>query len=237
MIFNFILAFFAGFISFLSPCVLPLIPGYISYISGQSLNDLIEKKEPVIKKTIFFSIGFSIIFIIFGATASFLGKLLIQYSGQLRIVAGIIIITFSAQLLGIINLTFLNVEKKYYTKNYHHNTIFPLIVGAAFGFGWSPCIGPVLGSILVLAAVEKTIYQSIFLLSFYSLGLAIPFVLFGYAIQKSLTISKILKKKLYLINKISGSILLLTGLLILTNQLQFLGFYIIKAIPILSRLG
>ena len=154
MIFNFFLAFFAGFVSFLSPCVLPLIPGYISYISGQSLDKLISQKKPIIKKTIFFCLGFSIIFIAFGATASLLGKLFITYSNQLRLVAGIIIITFSLQLLGIINLDFLNIEKKYYTKNYHHNTIFPLVVGAAFGFGWTPCIGPILGSILVLAAVE-----------------------------------------------------------------------------------
>ena len=237
MIYSFILAFFAGFISFLSPCVLPLIPGYISYISGQSLDQLIDRKEPIIKKTIFFSIGFSIIFITLGATASFLGKLLLHYSSQLRVIAGIIIIIFSAQLLGIIKINLLNTEKKYYTKNYHHNAIFPLVVGAAFGFGWSPCIGPILGSILVLAAVEKTLYQSILLLSFYSLGLAIPFILSGYAIQKHFLISKLLKKKLLIINKISGVILLVTGFLILTNQLQVLGFYIIEFIPILSSLG
>ena len=110
-------------------------------------------------------------------------------------------------------------------------------MGAAFGFGWSPCIGPILGSIIVLAAVEKTLYQSILLFSFYSLGLAIPFILSGYAIQKYFLISKLLKKKLLIINKISGVILLVTGFLILTNQLQVLGFYIIEFIPILSSLG
>tara|TARA_B100000427_G_C15484960_1_gene584822 strand:+ start:711 stop:1424 length:714 start_codon:yes stop_codon:yes gene_type:complete len=237
MIFNFFLAFFAGFVSFLSPCVLPLIPGYISYISGQSLDKLISQKKPIIKKTIFFCLGFSIIFIAFGATASLLGKLFITYSNQLRLVAGIIIITFSLQLLGIINLDFLNIEKKYYTKNYHHNTIFPLVVGAAFGFGWTPCIGPILGSILVLAAVEKTFYESIILLSFYSLGLAIPFILSGYAIHKFLFLSKVIKKKIYIINKISGTVLLITGFLILINKLQIIGFYILEFFPILSKLG
>ena len=109
-------AFGAGLLSFLSPCVLPLIPGYISYISGQTLNELVEKRQSVLLKTIYFSLGFSIVFIIFGLTASFLGKLFITYSKELRMVAGIIIILFSLQLIGIIKLNLLNKEKKYYTK-------------------------------------------------------------------------------------------------------------------------
>ena len=169
MIINLLLAFLAGFISFLSPCVLPLIPGYISYISGQSLNEVIEKKQSVLFKTIYFSIGFSIVFIVFGAAASFVGKLFIEYANLLRIIAGLIIIIFSLQLIGIINLNQLNKEKKFYTKKYSNNIFFPILVGAAFGFGWTPCIGPILGSILVLASVKETIAESILLLSFYSL--------------------------------------------------------------------
>ena len=156
------IAFLAGLISFLSPCVLPLIPGYISYISGSSLEKLVEKKNNlVIIKTIFFTLGFSVIFIILGSTASFLGKFFLNNSNILGIVAGIIIIFFSLHLIGIINFKFMNKDIRIFTDQYSHNLAFPFLVGAAFGFGWTPCIGPILGSILTLAALEEKIGQSI----------------------------------------------------------------------------
>jgi cytochrome c-type biogenesis protein len=152
-------------------------------------------------------------------------------------IAGIIIILFSLQLIGIIKLNLLNKEKKYYTKKYHENSFFPILVGGAFGFGWTPCIGPILGSILALAAIEETVFESILLLSFYSLGLAIPFILSGYGMHKFLILSKNLKKTTPVIIKVSGIILFFTGILILTNQLQVLGYYILESFPILSQLG
>jgi len=231
------LAFGAGFISFLSPCVLPLIPGYISYISGESLGDIVEKQKKVILKTILFSLGFSLVFISFGATASFIGNILLENSSTLRIIAGIIIIIFSLQLIGILNLNFLNQEKRFQTKNYSNNLFFPVVVGAAFGFGWTPCIGPVLGSILTLAAVESSIGKGILLLSFYSLGLAIPFILSGYGISKFLAFSKNFRKNIRIVSISGGVILLITGILILTNKLQALGYFILEAIPILGNLG
>ena len=205
------LAFGAGFISFLSPCVLPLIPGYISYISGESLGDIVEKQKKVILKTVLFSLGFSLVFISFGATASFIGNILLENSNTLRIIAGIIIIIFSLQLIGILNLNFLNQEKRFQTKNYSNNLFFPVLVGAAFGFGWTPCIGPVLGSILTLAAVESSIGKGILLLSFYSLGLAIPFILSGYGISKFLAFSKNFRKNIKIVSVSGGAILLITG--------------------------
>ena len=171
--FELFIALGAGLISFLSPCVLPLIPGYISYISGQSLNELTASKKVNLIPLLLFSLGFSFVFIVFGASASALGKILLQNYNQLRIVAGLIIIIFSLQLIGIINIKFLNYEKKYYT-NKSTNPLFTFIVGMAFGFGWTPCIGPILGSILALAATEETISKAILLLCCYSLGLAIP---------------------------------------------------------------
>ena len=231
------LAFGAGFISFLSPCVLPLIPGYISYISGESLGDIVEKQKKVILKTILFSLGFSLVFISFGATASFIGNILLENSSTLRIIAGIIIIIFSLQLIGILNLNFLNQEKRFQTKNYSNNLFFPVVVGAAFGFGWTPCIGPVLGSILTLAAVESSIGKGILLLSFYSLGLAIPFILSGYGISKFLAFSKNFRQNIRIVSISGGVILLITGILILTNKLQALGYFILEAIPILGNLG
>ncbi len=237
MILNLLIAFSAGFISFLSPCVLPLIPGYVSYISGQTLDEIIEDNKLVLLKTIFFSIGFSIIFISFGITASFIGKFLINYSNQLRIIAGLIIILFSLQLIGLINLKILNSETRFFTKNYRNNLIFPVIVGMAFGFGWTPCIGPILGSILALAAIEENISKGILLLSFYSLGLAIPFIISGVLIDKFLFFSKSFRKYISTITKVGGTILLLTGIAILTGQLQVLGFFILEYFPLLGNIG
>ena len=230
------IAFGAGLISFLSPCVLPLIPGYVSFISGNTLNEILEKKKIDLLPLIVFSLGFSFVFIIFGATASFLGQILLQNSQILRSIAGVIIIIFSLQLIGILNIKFLNVEKKFYTKK-SNNIFFVFIVGMAFGFGWTPCIGPILGSILALASTEETIYKAILLLSFYSLGLAIPFILSGYLMQKFLLFSKNFKKNINLVTKGGGIILLITGILILTNQLQVLGYYILNYLPFLQNFG
>ena len=237
MILNLIIAFGAGLISFLSPCVLPLIPGYISYISGESLGEIVEKQKKILLKTILFSLGFSLVFISFGATASFIGNLLLEYSNSLRIAAGIVIIIFSLQLIGILNLNFLNKEKRIYTKNYSDNLFFPIIVGAAFGFGWTPCIGPVLGSILALAATESSIGKGILLLSFYSLGLAIPFVLSGYGISKFLEFSKNFKKNIRRVSISGGIILLITGILIITNKLQIIGYFLLEVLPFLGNIG
>ena len=237
MIIKLILSFGAGFISFLTPCVLPIIPGYISYITGKSLNEIEQNKKVVLLKTILFSIGFSIIFIILGATASAVGNILLFLSNELRIAAGVVIILFSLQMLGILNFNFLNQEKRIETKSYKDNYAFPLLVGAAFAFGWTPCIGPVLGSILALSATETSISTGVLLLSFYSLGLAIPFILSGYYMSKFLTTRKGFSKYYGKVTKTGGVILLLTGVLIATNQIQVISYYILTIFPFLTTLG
>ena len=229
-------AFGAGLLSFLSPCVLPLIPGYISYISGPSLNELLEKKEINIIPLILFSLGFSIVFILFGAASTFLGQIVLNNSNTLRIVAGLIIIVLSLHIIGIINLKFLNYEKRIQT-NINKSVFSPILIGMAFAFGWTPCIGPILGSILVLAATEESLSQGILLLSFYSIGLAIPFILSGYLIQRFLIFSKNFRKNINLVSKIGGIILLITGILILTDQLQALGYYLLNIFPFLQNFG
>jgi len=229
-------AFGAGLISFLSPCVLPLIPGYIAYISGSSLNELLEKQNINLLPIIFFTLGFSIVFIIFGAAATFLGQLFLENSNHLRIVAGIIIIIFSLHIIGILKLNFLNFEKRIYSEK-KQGLFSPILVGMAFAFGWTPCIGPILGSILALASTEESINKGILLLLFYSLGLAIPFILSGYLIQKFMIVSKNLKKNMNLITKIGGGLLLITGILVITNQLQVLGFYLLEYLPFLQKFG
>ena len=191
--FQALIAFGAGFISFLSPCVLPLVPGYISFISGSSLNQLIENKKVNLLPLILFSSGFSFVFIAFGTAASTFGKILLQNYNHLRVVAGLIIIIFSLQLIGLINIKLLSYEKKYYTKK-PTGLLFTFVVGMAFGFGWTPCIGPILGSIIALASIEESLPKAVTLLIFYSLGLAVPFILSGFLIQKFLIFSKNFKK-------------------------------------------
>ena len=234
--FEIIVAFGAGLISFLSPCVLPLIPGYISYISGSSINELLEKKNVNLVPIILFTVGFSIVFIIFGAASTFLGQVLLQNSYELRIVAGFIIIILSLHIIGLINIGFLNYEKRIQT-NVNKNFFSPILIGMAFAFGWTPCIGPILGSILVLASTEESLGRGILLLFFYSIGLAIPFILSGYLMQKFLIFSKNFKKNINNVSKIGGIILLITGILIITNQLQALGYYLLDIFPFLQNFG
>ena len=226
----------AGLISFLSPCVLPLIPGYISYISGSSINELIEKKSVNLFPIILFTVGFSIVFIFFGAASTLLGQVLLQNSYELRIVAGVIIIILSLHIIGIINIKFLNYEKRVQT-DIKRNFFSPALIGMAFAFGWTPCIGPILGSILVLASTEESLQQGILLLTFYSIGLAVPFILAGYLIQRFLVFSKNFRKNINKVSKIGGSILLITGILMITNHLQALGFYLLNIFPFLQNFG
>ena len=234
--FELFIAFGAGLISFLSPCVLPLIPGYISYISGSSLSELVGKKNINLTPMILFTVGFSIVFIIFGAASTFLGQVLLQNSYELRIASGLIIVILSLHIIGIINLKFLNYEKRFQT-NINTSFYSPILIGMAFAFGWTPCIGPILGSILVLAATEENINRGMLLLISYSLGLALPFILSGYLIQKFLIFSKKFRKNIDLVSKIGGIILLITGILILTNQLQALGYYLLSIFPFLQNFG
>tara|TARA_B000000532_G_scaffold215829_1_gene187702 strand:+ start:191 stop:904 length:714 start_codon:yes stop_codon:yes gene_type:complete len=231
------LAFGAGFISFLTPCVLPIIPGYISYITGKKLEEMEINRRLILTKTIIFSLGFSSVFVSLGIAASFIGNVLLFFSNELRIFAGLIIIFFSLQLLGILNLNFLNKERRIETKSFKDNYIFPYVVGAAFAFGWTPCIGPVLGSIIALSASEATINKGALLLSFYSFGLAIPFILSGYYINIFLNTKKSFSKHYGKVMKTGGVILLATGILILTNKIQVISYYILTTFPFLISLG
>ena len=231
------LAFGAGFISFLTPCVLPIIPGYISYITGKNLNEIEKDRRVVLFKTILFCCGFSAIFISLGAAASAIGNILLFFSNEYRIAAGVIIILFSLKMLGLFNFNFLNREKKFDSGGYRDNYAFPFVVGAAFAFGWTPCIGPVLGSIIALSATEETVMQGVILLSFYSLGLAIPFILSGFYMNRFLVSKKGFGKYFKRISITGGLILLLTGVLIVTNQIQVISFFILTHFPFLTTLG
>ena len=161
---------------------------------------------------------------------------MLQNSYELRIFAGLVIVILSLHIIGIINLKFLNYEKRIQT-NTNTNFYSPILIGMAFAFGWTPCIGPILGSILVLAATEESINKGILLLASYSIGLALPFIISGYLIQKFLIFSKNFKKNINVVSKTGGIILLITGILILTNQLQALGYYLLNIFPFLQNFG
>ncbi len=232
------LSFVAGIVSFLSPCVLPLIPGYLSFICGTDLENLQKKsKYFILEKSLLFVFGFSIIFILLGASSTFFGSFLLNKSNIFSNVISIIIIIFGLYLLGIVKFNFLNKELKFYISKYSNSFFFPLIVGMGFAFGWTPCIGPILGSILALASLENTLIQGIFLLITYSIGLGIPFVLAGYYMGNFLVFSKKARKFISKIQKISGLVLIVTGILILTSKLQSIGFYLLEALPFLGKLG
>lgn len=234
----FFLSFFAGMISFLSPCVLPLIPGYLSFICGTDLENLQKKsKYFILQKSALFVLGFSLIFILLGASSTFFGSFFLAKSQMFSNIIAIIIIIFGLYLTGIINLNFFNNEFRFYISKYSNNFSFPFVVGMGFAFGWTPCIGPILGSILALASLESSLSQGIFLLLVYSIGLGVPFMLAGYYMGNFLLFSKKARKSIMTIQKISGVVLIITGVLIFTSKLQTLGFYILNLFPFLAKLG
>ena len=232
------LSFFAGIISFLSPCVLPLIPGYISFLNGTTLEELeYNKRNFIFKETLLFAIGFSIVFVCLGATATFFGSLMLKYSNIFTFIVGIIIIFFSLNMIGLLQLRLLNQDFKYHFKKQITNPYMSFLVGIGFGFGWSPCIGPILGSVLALASLETTLTKGVALLTIYSIGLAIPFILSGLYITKFLIFSKKTRIHILKIQKASGYILLITGVLIITGKIQSLGFFLLEWFPLLGKLG
>ena len=230
----------AGVLSFLSPCVLPIVPAYIAYMAGISLQDVeLNEKKPnrrVFYSSIAFVLGLSTVFIVLGAAVSFVGQFLLSYQNILEIIAGFIIILFGLNFIGILSLGF-GREFRFEVTRLKGGILVSYILGLAFAFGWTPCIGPILGSILALASIEETLSRAVILLISYSLGLAVPFVLSGYLIQRFLLFSKNFKKNINLISKIGGITLLVTGILILTNQLQAVGFYIIEIFPFMQKFG
>lgn len=240
-----IAAFFAGILSFLSPCVLPLVPAYISLMSGVSIEDLQQAadRRAVLKKTITASLafiaGFSLVFILIGAAATAIGTFLFQWKFHLSKIGGIIIIILGLYFLGLFKkpLQFLNYEKRFHVKKIQVGVVGSFVVGLAFAFGWTPCYGPILGAIVGLASVQDSVGQGIFLLSVYSLGLGIPFLLTAIATQRFLDTFNKIKHYFRVIEIFSGSFLILIGVLLFTGQLSVLATKLLEWFPWLQRLG
>ena len=237
-------AFIAGILSFLSPCVLPLVPGYISFMSGVSIEDLRHgDRREILTKTVFtslaFILGFSLIFVLLGATATTIGKFLLSKIVLISKIAGIIVIILGLHFLGLFKKTlqFLNYEKRFHVQNIKPGIVSAFVVGLAFAFGWTPCIGPILGPILFLAGGQDTVWNGIFLLSVYSLGLGIPFLLTAIATHSLLNVFDKVKRHFQVLEIISGVFLIFIGILMVTGQLSILATKLIQWFPGLANLG
>jgi len=218
MVLSLSIAFFAGFISFISPCVLPLIPGYVSFICGTTLNELDNKsKNFILKKSIFFSLGFSLVFISLGATATFIGSFLLQNSKILSIGSGVIIIFFGMYLLELIKISFLNKRFGNFNIKYSNNLLFPFIVGIGFGFGWTPCIGPTLAAVQVMALSEASAARGAILSAAYCLGLGLPFIFLALFFERSIRAVSILRRHSRGIMYFGGVMLIVIGMLLVTG--------------------
>lgn len=231
---SFFAAFAAGLVSFVSPCILPLIPMYISFISGLSLEELRNEGDRkrisrrVMVSSLLFILGFSIIFVGLGASATFFGKILLSRLSILRIIAGLVIIILGMHVAGVFKFRFLNYERRFNLNTTKGGFVKPFLVGLAFAFGWTPCVGPVLSAILVYSSSQETVWQGIWLLSMYSLGLGIPFFLTGMGINTFLNILKKIRKYYRAIEIAIGVSLIIMGILLITDYFTILTSYLAR---------
>ena len=220
-------ALIAGLLSFLSPCILPLIPAYFTFITGYSLEELIDDSQQGLRRKVFLSTlsyvaGFSFVFILMGATASFLGKLLFKFQDLIRIIGGALIILLGIHLTGLIRIPLLDMEKRITIVKKPLHLLGTFLVGMAFGVGWTPCIGPLLGSILVVAGSQETVGRGMVLLGNYSAGLATPFIILSVFIHLLIKFIQKASRVVKYVNLLAGILLILMGLLLLADKLSLL---------------
>ena len=231
-----IAAFAAGFLSFISPCVLPLIPGYISFVSGASLDEMrsgdAAARRHVLLTSLAFVIGFSLVFVALGASASAIGRFLVGNIPLLGKIAGALIIVFGLHMMGVFRLSFLDTEKRAHAKRKPAGPLGAVLVGIAFAFGWTPCIGPILAGILAVAASRETIGEGVLLLAVYSLGLGVPFLLTSLAINRFFSVTARIRRHYHAIELVSGGLLVAIGVLIFTGQLTIIVRYLEPYLPV-----
>lgn len=221
-----LIAFTAGGLSFLSPCVLPLIPSYMSFITGMSLDEMGEHRGAAFTHALLFVSGFTLIFLMLGATASSVGRLLQFHQVWLERFGGVLIIFFGLYLLGVFRLGALAQERRVHIQNKPLGYAGSVLVGVAFGAGWTPCIGPILGAILMYAGTQGSLAQGVVLLLFYSLGLAVPFLVAALAVERFIKWFQRYRQYMPLVTKASGGILLFLGLLLLSGYFSLLASWL-----------
>ncbi|MSO21219.1 MAG: cytochrome c biogenesis protein CcdA [Acidobacteria bacterium] len=224
-------AFTAGVISFLSPCVLPLVPGYISLLSGVSRDELIAgDNSAVLRKvllhSVFFILGFSIVFVALGASASWVGQMLTAYKVILYRIGGLVIIVFGLHMTGLLKIAALYQDKRFHNAGKGATPLGALVIGMAFAFGWTPCLGPILGAILTVAASQETVTAGIILLAVYSLGLGVPFLMTSLGVNRFLKFYQRFRVHMHRMEVAAGIIMIILGFMIMTNQFTRLAGYL-----------
>jgi cytochrome c-type biogenesis protein len=237
-------ALIAGLLSFLSPCVLPLVPPYLCFLGGTTFDQLTGEDETpshvyttVVMSSVAFVLGFTTVFVTLGATASFAGQLIAENLPLLSKIAGIIIIVAGLHFLGVIHIPILHREARYHADARPAGLAGAYVIGLAFAFGWTPCIGPVLAAILAMAAGQDSLSQGVSLLLVYSLGLGIPFIAAAVAIRPFLRMLQRYRKHLATMEKVLGAFLVLTGILFLTDSMTLIAGWILQAFPVLATIG
>lgn len=220
------IAFSAGLLSFLSPCVLPLIPSYVTFITGLSLEDVSKARRTALVHSLLFILGFTLIFMALGATATVFGRVLLTQRYLLSRIGGALVIVFGLYLLGVLNITAFASERRVHLANKPMGYLGTVFVGIAFAAGWSPCIGPILGAILTYTASTADLQRGMVLLFAYSMGLAVPFVAAALAVERFLTVFQSLKRQMVWVNRIAGTLLILVGLLMVTNRFTILATWL-----------
>lgn len=225
-------AFSAGLLSFVSPCVLPLVPSYVSYISGLTVEQLADTtqrqrfRKAIILNSLLFIAGFSVVFIAFGASASLIGQMLITYQDYIRKIGGVLIVIFGLYLLGVLNMGFLATEKRFHFRHRPAGYAGSFLIGVAFAAGWTPCVGPVLGTILLYASTSDALANGVALLTAYSLGLGLPLFLTALGVDRFLTYFKQVRGYLWGVSAVSGVLLVVIGVMLYANSLTLLtGFF------------
>ncbi len=233
----------AGLMSFLSPCVLPLVPPYLGYLGGMTLEQMTDEKgvdaaawRRVVLASLCFVMGFTTVFVGLGASASVFGQLIQTYKSGLSIAAGIIIILFGLHFLGLLRIPFLYREARYHADMSGASYLGAYLIGLAFAFGWTPCVGPILATVLAVAANEGSLGVGVRLLTVYSLGLGIPFVLAALAIRPFMGFMKRFRRHLGIMEKVMGAMLVLAGILFLTGSINWLGQWLIENVPVLGQI-
>ncbi len=221
-----VISFTAGLLSFLSPCVLPLIPSYVTFVTGLSLEDVQRSRKTALVHALLFVAGFSLIFLALGATATAVGRLLLVHRQWISRVGGVLVVLLGLYLLGAFNMRFLARERRFHISDKPLGYLGTLLVGVAFGAGWSPCIGPILGGILTYTATQAELQRGLVLLGAYSLGLAIPFVIAAVAVERFIAVFQRYRSRLIWVDRIAGVLLIVVGVLMLTNYMTALSGYL-----------
>lgn len=233
-------AFVAGIVSFLSPCVLPMVPGYVSYIAGQpgQIARGLDRRVSALMLSACFVLGFGAVFVLLGASATTIGRVLLRYRYETNIVGGVIVIVFGLLMLGMINrITWLQRDLRLHPRLAGGHPITAFVLGIAFGFGWTPCIGPILGAILTVSAVQSSLQGSVGLLTAYALGLGVPFLLAALFTRELLGRMKALRRAGRPLQLVAGVVMILFGVAMVTGKLTELSYWLLDVFPALGRIG